>query len=496
MKRGRVGRSFEPARREASIESIPSRTKLAYGTAELGFVSVEVLVELYLLKFYNTVLGLAPVWTALAMAIAVLWDAVSDPIMGGISDRTRHRMGRRRPWIVPGSVGLAASLVLIFNPPGIDGQLPLFLFLLGGYLAITTFMTIASVPHIALGGELSFDRNERTIIFGYRRLFTTLGLVAGTVIPPLVLRALGGGDAEDAIRRSRGVTALILVAPIVITAWISVRATRGYDTRQASGEWKGLRMATLLREQILAMRNPAFLPLLAAFVVAGIGRALNASIAFYYYEYRLGFSEARTVFGVLLPFFAGIILSVPFWAALSRRAGKKMPAFWAIFALGLLVSVSYPLLAPGDRVGAFALAVVGGALAGSIILYESLVADMVDYDELRTRRNREGIYFGVWKMGVKISRALGLLISGAMLGAIGFDEGARVQGAGTLQWLTVLFGPGVGLFFMIGASLMLWMPLTETRHRRIQALLLRRRMRDREHPTVRRPTSIPRGSGN
>lgn len=464
-------------RAQAATGRLPVRTKLGYGTAELGFVSVEVLVELYLLKYYNTVLGLAPVWTAAAMAIAVVWDAVSDPIMGGISDRTRHAMGRRRPWIIPGAIGLAASIILLFNPPRFSAQLPIFLFLLGGYLSITTFMTIASVPHIALAGEMSFDRDERTRIFGYRRLFTTLGLVAGTVLPPIVLHFLGNGDALEAIRRSRGLAALVLAAPIIVTAWISVRATRGLDAREASGDWRGLRLSTLLREQIETLRNRAFLPLLAGFVIAGVGRALNASIAFYFYEYRLGFSEGQTVLRALLPFFACIILSVPVWAALSRRFGKKGPAFWGVFLLSLLVSVAYPLLRPGDHSTATLVAIMGGGLAGAIILYESLVADLVDLDELHTRRNREGIYFGVWKMGVKLSRALGLLLAGGLLSGIGFDERAAVQSEPVLQWLALLFGPGVGILFALGALIFLWMPLSDAKHRRVQALLLRRRSR-------------------
>lgn len=466
---------------------LPVRTKLGYGTAELGFVAVEVLVELYLLKFYNTVLGLAPVWTALAMAIAVVWDAVSDPIMGGVSDRTRHPMGRRRPWIIPGAIGLAASLILIFNPPRIGDQLPLFLFLLGGYLSITTFMTIASVPHIALAGELSFDRDERTRIFGYRRLFTTLGLVAGTVLPALVLRVVGEGDFGEGIRRSRGLAALLLAAPIILTAWISVRSTRGRDMREPAGEWKGLRLATLLKDQLQTLRNRTFLPLIASFIVAGVGRALNASIAFYFYEYRLGFTETETVFRVLLPFFACIILSIPVWAYLSKRFGKRGPAFWGIFLLGLLVGVAYPLLPPGGYGVAMLVAAVGGGLAGAIILYESLVADMVDLDELRTRVNREGIYFGVWKMGVKLSRALGLLLAGALLTTIGFDADKSAQSGHTLRWLAILFGPGVGFLFAAGALVFLRMPLTDARHRRIQALLLRRRARHESASPLRPP---------
>lgn len=459
----------------ASARHLPVRTKLGYGTAEFGFVAVEVLVELYLLKFYNTVLGLAPAWTALAMAIAVIWDAVSDPLMGALSDRTRHPAGRRRPWFLPGAIGLAASVALIFHPPAIREQFWLFLFLLGGYLSITTAMTVASVPHIALAGELSFDRDERTSIFGYRRLFTTLGLLAGTILPAAILHALGPAGGPDQVTRSRGLAALVLGLPIILSAWISFRATRGLDRGRPIPGGRRVVLRDLLREQLSTLRNRAFLPLLASFLVAGIGRSLNASLALYFYEYRLRLTEPQTVFGILLPFFLCILASVPFWVLLSRRVGKKGPGFWGILALGLFVSVAYPLLLPDRMTVAVLVSVIGGALAGSIILYESLVADVVDLDELRTGRNREGVYFGVWKMGVKLSRALGLLLTGVLLQFIGFDEKATLQTGETLHSLALLFGPGVGLFLVAGALIFRRLPLTDARHRRVQALLVRRR---------------------
>ena len=94
--------------------------KLGYGAAEMGLVGAEVLVELYLLKFYNVVVGLPPFYTALALGIAMIWDAVSDPLMGEISDQTAHRSGRRRPYIIPGALALALTLAVIFNPPAMD----------------------------------------------------------------------------------------------------------------------------------------------------------------------------------------------------------------------------------------------------------------------------------------------------------------------------------------------------------------------------------------
>jgi GPH family glycoside/pentoside/hexuronide:cation symporter len=370
-------------------------------------------------------------------------------------------------------------LIVIYNPPAMDDTTLKFLYLLMSYLALTTAMTVIGVPHIALGGDLSFDRNERTEIFGYRRLFTTAGLLVGTMLPALVLLTIGAESDPTGVARSRSITSVVLALPILLTAWITLRTTKGLD-RAAPTSTKehastGHRLLSLLRSQLGALRNVVFLPLLLAFMVAGIGRALNASIALYYYEYRLGMSEPDTVLYVLLPFFIAILASVPLWVLVSRRAGKKWPAFWGILGLGILITVAYPVLPPDRLVWPLAVAVVGGFMAGAIILYESLVADVVDYDELRTGRNREGLYFGVWKMATKLSRAVGIAVAGLLLEVIGFQEGAAMQTEAVARNLGILFGPGVGAFFLLGTLLFAFMPLTDARHRRVQALLLRRR---------------------
>jgi Na+/melibiose symporter-like transporter len=451
------------------------RDQLGYGAIDLGIAAVESLVQLYLLKFYHDVMGLPSTWVGIALAIAILWDAVSDPLMGGISDRTHHAEGRRRPYFLPGALLMALSFALIFNPPALGSGALSFAYLLVVFVALNTSMTLVAVPHAALGGEMSFDRHERSALFGFKRLFATLGALLGLVLPALLLDYWNAGESEELVVRSRSATSWLLAPIIVATAWVSYRVTRGLDRPHLEGERLRLSQVwPLFAEQRFALQNPLFLWLAIAFVVAAVGRTLNASIALYYYEYRLALSEQEAVQWILLPFFVCFIASVPFWVWLGRRWGKKKAALSGVLSLGLSTAVVYPLFPAGQIFWPLLYSIVGGAMAGAIVLLDSLVADSIDYDRLRWRQEREGLYFGVWKMSTKVSRALGLVLAGALLDLIGFQEGTASVGPLVADRLALVFGPAVGALFVAAGCLLWCMPLDDALHERIQNLLRRR----------------------
>lgn len=450
------------------------RTKAGYSATDLGLAAVETLLQIYLLKFYNTVVGLPASYTGAALAIAIIWDAVSDPIMGGISDGTRHPSGRRRPYILPGAFALALFTAAIFNPPFVDSTLFKFTYLLVIYVLLNTALTVVSVPHAALGGELSFNRDERTEIFGYKRGFDTLGALLGLTLPAIILSLLGQANTPENVAQSRHWVGFALTLPLIITAYITVRATRGHD-KPAAQTVRISRIRDLIIAQWATFKNPFFRPLILAFIIISIGRTLNASIALYYYEYRLLFTEQETVGQILFPFFITFLAAIPLWVFTSRTYGKKWPAIIGIFALGISGSLVYPLLPPGHILYPMLYAIPGGLFVGAVILLDALIPDVIDYDELKTRQNREGLYFGVWKMATKLSRALGLILSGILLDTIGFDQTTTEQSSEVAYNLSLIFGPTVGLFFILGGIILISLPLSDTRHKRIQNMLQKRR---------------------
>jgi GPH family glycoside/pentoside/hexuronide:cation symporter len=447
--------------------------KLGYGVAEVGITAVQIMTQIYLLKFYTEFVGLKPSLAGIALSISVIWDAVSDPIMGVISDETRTKWGKRRPFLLMGGILLAFSFAILFSPPKLETQFAKFMSLLVLYLITNTAMTILSVPHISLGGELTEDRHERTSLYGIRLFFSNLGMMVGMGIPAILLSISQDENSFIFQYQSKENAALIISGIVIITSvWTFLSTEERPDTTISQKP----SVSSILVSLFSVMRNKAFLPLLFAFLIATLGRTLNTSIALYYYEFRLHLKESEVVSQILFPFFFFILLSIGFWIWISKKFGKKIPAFLGGLGLGIMTIIVYPLLPVGEIKPPLIAAFFGGIFAGAIFLYDSVLSDIIDYDRLKTGMNREGLYFGFWKMGTKLSQAIGLALLGFILEGIGFEPG---QASGNqdpelgmkLAWL---FGPGVGSFFVVGSLIFLWMPITDSIHVRIQKILKQR----------------------
>lgn len=471
------------------------RTRTGYGVVELGMSAAEVMLIFYLLEFYTKVVGLRAELAGFALALAVLWDAIADPIMGGISDRTQSRFGKRRPYILLGSVLLAGGIMAIFAPTHLESQAGKFFFLLATYMFTNTSMTIVAIPHAALAGELSFDRNERTELFGWRLFFRTLGFMLAVLLPGLLVSYFEARLGVSRTLASRWVAIGVLVTGLI--TFISVRRIDkpAPPLKRKRGERDSSIMVEIrgfVRGLWSVASNRVFLPLLLAYVAAYIGRTLNSSIALYYYDVRLQLTERQIHINVLGLFTLVICFSIGVWVFLSQRFGKKMPAFWGAFGLGLSTVIIYPIMPPGQVIYPMVLgSVLGGFLVGSVIIFESLVADIVDYDELKTGVQREGLYFGCWMMVTKFARAAALAGTGLMLRWIGLQEGAEVQTPETATGLAIMYGPVVGGCFMLAALFFLFMPLTDEKHERVQRLLRQRRAGRRRRRDTKETETAP-----
>ena len=190
--------------------------------------------------------------------------------------------------------------------------------------------------------------------------------------------------------------------------------------------------------------------LLAAGVIAAIGRTINAALALMYYRFVLKLSE-ESVTRIILPVFTlCIVLSIPLWIALSKRYGKKRPAYLAVGGLGVMGIIAYPILPEAVLGPILGISILGGVLCGAVFLVDSMITDLIDADEARSGHRKESLYFAVWKSGLKIARAAAFVVLGLGLEAVGLDLARDTVSPALELTIVLLFGIVVGLCFVIG----------------------------------------------
>ncbi|MEO8603675.1 MAG: MFS transporter [bacterium] len=406
---------------------VPIRTKILYGTGELGLNLKNEVVNRFLLFFYTDSLHVSPTAVGLMMLLGKAWDAVTDPAMGYLSDSTRSRWGRRRPYVLFGAIPMAFFFYLLFSPPLWLTPHGLLWYLLGISLVLYTFFTIFTIPYLAWGAELVRDYHERTTVVQVRSLLGLIGGVAGAALPMMIVS--GYANARTGFSSMAAILAVFIAAAALLPG-LTVRDGGRDRLPNAS-----------LAHFVVGLRhtfaNRDFRLIYLTFCLMTVSAAMGTSIQLVVVKYRLNLYDQFPI--IALTFGVSFALSFPFWLALSQRLGKSRAMMFGL-GLGCVTPLGWVLVQPGQLGAMMLFMVLAGAVTGSLTLAGSQAIDVVDYDELMTGEQRAGAYFGVWAFGLKLATALGLFFGGALLDIVGYVPEA-VQDANTLWWLVMLVGP-------------------------------------------------------
>lgn len=414
---------------------VPLRTKLLYGAGEVTLSAKNAALNQFLLFFYADVVLLSPALVSAAIFLAKLWDAVTDPVMGYLSDTTRSRWGRRRPYVAVSAIPVGICFFLLFTPPR-SGTVALFGYLLLTYILLNTFFTMLATPYIAWGAELAQDYHERTTVVQVRSLFGVLGGVIGATAPVAIANRFS--DQRSGYGVMAAVLGVIMAAAVLLTAG-GVRERLPEQTAAASFAhfFHGLR---------LTFRNRDFRVVFITFclvtVAASLGQAIQLIVVKYWLQMYDFFPMIALTFALS---FAG---SFPLWLRLSQRIGKRR-AMMAGLLLGSVTPLGWVIVQPGQRAAMLVFMVLAGTVTGSLTLVMSAAVDVVDFDELETGERREGAYFGIWTLGLKAMSACGILLSGALLQVVGYVPD-RAQNPGTMWWLVMMVGPLQSVVHFLG----------------------------------------------
>ena len=444
--------------------SLAFAEKVAYTAPAFTLAVVGIPVYVYVPKFYTDVVGVHIGMLGFLLLAVRIFDALTDPMLGYVSDSTRTPLGRRRPYIALGSLALAASLYLLFNPPQASPTFETWWFGICIF-SLFLFWTTVTVPYEALGPELTFDYHERTGLFGLRDGAMLAGTLVAASSPLIVSQALNlSQDAEGERLKFFWIAAIYGPLLVMCCFWcvVAIRERVAADRTSRQPLLQGLRTVG---------QNRPFLLLLISYTLTAFGSNLPATLILYYVEYVLGSNKADLF--LVLYFVTGIVF-LPAWVLLSRRIGKK----WAWIAsigvnTGSFMGVFF--LGPGDAPIYGGLVFFSGiGLGATIALPSAMQADVIDYDELLTGQRREGQYIGLWSISRKLAAALGVGASLSVLSYAGYTPNVE-QGETVRMTLRVLYALVPSLFNLLGLGIALFYPIGSQTHMEIMAAIQKRK---------------------
>lgn len=473
---------------------LPLRLKLIQGFGAVAFGVKDNGFSFFLLIFYNQVLGMDAALVSLALLIALLVDAVVDPILGNLSDRTYTSWGRRLPWLYAAPVPLAFCWVMLWSPPA--GEPPSFAGLVGVAIAVRVLLSACEVPSISLVPEITADYDERTTLFRYRALGGWIGGLAMMVLAYTVFMAGPEGLLQREGYFAFGVFGAVLMAVSVIGSAAGQHSlmARLPDTKPPPFSIRGA-----FAEIHEAFSERAFLIFAAGGLAAYVHQGLNFSITNYINLFVLQLSSSQLMFFPLVLLGAVVMMFVTI-GPIHQRIGKAKAAGLGMIAGTILGMVPFVLLltglwpAPGSAASAalyyaFALVATGLGII-SLVSATSMIAEIVEAFEERTGRRAEGsFYSGNWLVQ-KCATGAGIFLSGQI---IAFSQLAPEAAPGTvppevLTRLLLCYGGAMLSLAVVAAFWLARFPISRAEHEeRINRLAERRARAARAAPEAAAP---------
>ncbi len=439
------------------MEAAPLKKSILfyYSLTDLPVVMALFPVMVFVPKFYSSEIGVPLALTATILLVVRSFDVVTDPLVGFLSDRTHTRWGRRRPWIATATPVLMLSLYMLFLP--MEGAGTAYMF--GWMMFLSLGTTMMMIPYYAWGAELSPDYHERSRVTGWRSMMGVVGSLAAQLIPAVALIVYGYGGSA-AVLKLVGIAMVILMPICVFLTLTQVPESRDY-TSSVTPLLKGLK---------LMLGNGPFKRLIIAFMISSIGLSITTPLYLFFITFVLH-AEEKAIY-MLTFFYLANFLAVPFWVWLSRQIGKHR-AYMGSFAVIAMAHPFYLLLGDGQFWSMLPITLATGFAAGGFgALPNSMKADVIDLDTLRSGENRAALFFSSWSFTAKMSGSLGGSIAIYGLALVGFDAApGAINDAEQLFGLRFLFSLFPSLFFLSAGAVIWKYSITEERHAEMRAEL-------------------------
>ncbi len=470
---------------QADSKKLPFWLKLLYGSGDWGLSSIGMLRSIFYAIYLTDVVGIEPRLASFGALAGIIWDAINDPIIGVISDRMKSKLGRRRPFLLWFAFPFGLSFVMLWTAPNWESQIALTIYVTLSFMISDTLITLVGVPYLSLTPELTQDYDERTSLSSFRSVFQLLAAMTVVVAAPMIVDEVirvGGSQQQGFMAAGAAFGALGSLPLFLIGLFIKERfAGEEVDVAEIPFReslrvaWEnipfryaaGIYMFNWSAVDMIAITFPFFLlywvaqgDLLAKINILGVDLALESAF-----------------FGIMM---LVCILFVPFWLWLARKR-NKIQAYILGMILWIIVQFMIFTIQPGQINYLLVIAALAGVgVSAAYILPDSILPDVIEWDELRTGRRQEGVYYGIRTLIRKLTGALVIFFTLQVLGWSGYksppDDVIQFTQPDSALIMIRLMVSFIGAGILLGTILLAWSyPLSREKYERIQKLLMIRR---------------------
>ncbi len=393
--------------------------KAGWGVGAFGSLGMLWLVNVFLMFFLVNHLGMNPALAGIILFVTRIYDVISDPLIGHLSDNTRSRWGRRRPWMFVGAFASGLAAIFAFNVPAFDSENTTAIYELVVLLVYFTGFTLFYVPFMAMPAEMTDDYSERTSIMSFRVAYSfAAGIIIAAGMPALISRL--GGD-RSAYEFAAMIAGVLITVSMLMTV-IFTRRARELENLQKE-------RYTVKEYFVSLLRNRPFLSLAALKFTVFLGAAINGSASLFFMTYVVERAEMGQAFYSLMSNIAGLC-ALPLWTRLSYGRDKKRVYLLAVLGSTIMAG-SWAFATPleSDLVFGLRSFLMGAFGAGGLVMGFSMLPDTIEYDRVTTGLDRAGLYTGLLGFIEKNAAAIAPMIIGFFFAAMGIVQSST----GTVQ---------------------------------------------------------------
>lgn len=460
--------------KSAYNEKLSGLVKFAYGGGEGSNSLIWTLFYVFFLFFLTDVVKIDPATAGFIMMVGVMWDAITDPLIGVWSDNLKWKWGRRRPLLLIVALPYGVMSWLLFTDFGMGqtGTIIYFILVVIGYM---TVFTLLNVPYTALAAEMTQDYDERTSLVSYRTLWSMVASIFGAALPLYLAGFFSDlvGDQKVGWSLMAAILGIGTIFPILLT-W---RMTRGHELfpEKTSVKWKHIKDAI--------MKNRPFRYVLGIWTFGIMAINVAGAAAVYFLTYRMGYSEDESSIAFLL-FMCASVIWVPIIGNIAQRIEKKKALVIFMGGWALVSGVLGLMLNEGDTILLYiALALGAMGNSGIYLLGWSMIPDVIEVDEFRTGQRREGLYFGLIAFVQKLGSALAIWLIGIVMSWVGYVPGV-IQSTKAMWGIRLIYAEGTAFFALLVVIICLLSPMTREKHQVLTEAIKRKKANKEYDSTV------------